>query len=319
MSPRAVDFAILALGVAAVSTAAVLIREADAPALVIATYRLGLASLPLLIVSGASGKRLVPGSRHAVTLTLLSGLFLAFHFAFWIASLQQTSVLTSVVLVTLQPLFVALASGPLLGERPRLGTWLGIGLAVAGGGIMVAEDIGSGRDTLRGDLFAVVGAVFAAAYILCGRSLRTRGDEWLPYVTRVYSVAAAVLLALVLVSGDPLGGYSLRTYGFFALLALVPQLIGHTAINRSLGYLPAATVAVAILGEPVGASLLAALFLDETPSAAEGAGAFLVLAGVYAGVRGGLTGQENGTIARSRREMMEPGEPLEEDSARLDH
>ncbi|HEY7269143.1 MAG TPA: DMT family transporter, partial [Dehalococcoidia bacterium] len=164
--PRAqtTDLAILALGVAAVSTAAVLIREAAAPALVIAAYRLALASLPLLGVATLRRERLLPPAGRQRLLTLLSGAFLAAHFGFWIASVQETSIITSVVLVTAQPLFVVLASGPLLGEKPTAYAWAGMAFAATGAVVMVADDIGGGSGALRGDLFAVLGAVFAAAY-----------------------------------------------------------------------------------------------------------------------------------------------------------
>ena len=287
MQVRGLDYSILALGVVAVSTAALLIREADAPALVIASYRLGLASLPLLGLSVIRREAPSFGGR-TITLAALAGVFLALHFTFWIESVKQTSIVTSVVLVTLQPLFVAVAGGPLLGERPASGAWLGILVAAAGASIMVADDLGAGSDTLLGDLFALLGAVFAAAYFLVGRRLRTSGQSWLAYVTTAYSVSALVLIALTLAAGDGFAGYSQRTYVFLLLLALVPQLIGHTALNRSLGYLPAVSVTIAVLGEPIGATILAALLLDETPSALEIAGGLLILGGVYLGLRSSL-------------------------------
>jgi drug/metabolite transporter (DMT)-like permease len=290
---RAGDFAILAAGVAAVSTAAVLIREAAAPALVIAAYRLTLASLPLGLVGvwrrWLRRPRQEPQAgappREAVG-TLVAGAFLAAHFGFWIASVQQTSIITSVVLVTAQPLFVAVASGPLLHERVLPTTWAGIAAGAAGALLMVANDLGRGAGALQGDLFALLGAGFAAAYIMSGRYLRAGGAGWLAYVTGAYSAAAVLLVAAALVAGHAFGGYSPRTYLFLVLLALVPQLIGHTAINRSLGFMPAATVAMAILGEPVGATLLGLLILGETPGVLQLAGAALVLAGVWLGVRG---------------------------------
>jgi drug/metabolite transporter (DMT)-like permease len=276
---------VLALGVAAVSTAAVLIRKAEAPALVIAAYRLAFASLPLAVWTGVRRSAALPHTRREIALMFLSGVFLAAHFGFWIASVQQTSIITSVVLVSGQPLFVALASGPLLGERPGLVAWLGIAIAGAGALVMVAGDFGGGSDLLRGDLFALLGAIFAAAYILAGRSLLLAGTGWLPYVTSVYSLAALCLAVAVAAGGDSFTGYSTRTYAFFALLALLPQLIGHTAINRSLGVLPAASVSIAILGEPVGATFLGGAFLGEEPSLLQFAGAALVLVGVYLGLR----------------------------------
>ncbi len=287
MQPRTFDWAILAIGILAVSSAAVLIREAEAPSLVIAAYRLGLASAPLLLIAAA--KRELPLSdRRMLLLSGLAGVFMALHFAFWIVSLRETSVATSVALVASQPLFVALLSGPILGEPPSKAIWLGLALATAGGAIMVAEDIGEGTDTLIGDLFALLGAVFAAGYIMVGRIVRTHGAGWQAYVTTAYSVAAVLLIAAALLNGSSIGGYSDKTYLMFALLALVPQLIGHTSLNRSLGYLPAVTVAIAILGEPVGATILAAIFLAETPTAIEVIGGLMLLAGVYAGVRASI-------------------------------
>jgi drug/metabolite transporter (DMT)-like permease len=288
-SLRGFDLAVLLLGVCAVSTAALLIREADAPAMVIAAARLGLASLPLLAIAALRRLRGTTsgafGQTRLAVLAVLGGAFMALHFGFWVASVKQTSIVTTVVLVTTQPLFVALLAGRLLGEQPSRDTWVGIGLAAVGAAVMVSADAGSGADTLLGDLYALLGAVFAAGYIITGRRLMGSGVGWLPYVTRAYSVAAVLLIAAALLSGETFAGYSTRTYGIFVLLALVPQLIGHTAINRSLGYLPAATVAVAVLGEPVGATILGAIFLDEMPSPTQLAGALLVLGGVYVGLR----------------------------------
>ena len=118
---------------------------------------------------------------------------MALHFGFWVASVKQTSIVTTVVLVTMQPLFVALVAGYLLGEHTHRDTWLGIALAAAGAAVMVSADAGSGSDTLLGDLYAVLGAVFASGYILTGRSLLASGLGWRPYVTRAYTVAAVLL------------------------------------------------------------------------------------------------------------------------------
>src|SRR3954471_1750029 len=169
-SVRGFDLAILVIGVCAVSTAALLIREADAPAMVIAASRLGLACLPLLAIEAvqrARGLQLTTtdDARRRLALTLLAGIFMALHFGFWVASVKQTSIVTTVILVTMQPLFVALAAGYLLGEHTHRDTWLGIALATGGAAIMVSADAGSGSDTLLGDFYAVLGAVFASGYI----------------------------------------------------------------------------------------------------------------------------------------------------------
>jgi drug/metabolite transporter (DMT)-like permease len=139
---------------------------------------------------------------------------------------------------------------------------------------------------VEGDLYAVLGGAFAAGYLMLGRYARP-GTSWLRYVGTVYPIAAAFLLAAALVAGDAWTGYSTKTYTMIALLALGPQLIGHSAINWSLGYLPVMIVAMAILAEPVGSTILATIILDERPTVVEGAGAALVLVGVYLALRGG--------------------------------
>ncbi len=282
---RSYPYPVLAVGVAAVSCAAVLIREAQAPALVIAAYRLGLAAVPAGALGLAAGRQRA-SQEGPPAWPLLAGAFLALHFGFWIASLQQTSVTTSVVLVTTNPLFVGLASPYVLGERVPAATWLGIGLATAGAALMAAEDAGEGLGTVVGDLYALLGAVFGAGYLLAGRLARPQ-MSWARYIGVVYPVAAVLLLFSVLVAGESFTGYSTKTFVMFVLLALVPQLVGHSAINWALAYVPAALTAAAILGEPVGATALAALILKEMPSGLEVAGALLVLAGVYVAMRRG--------------------------------
>jgi drug/metabolite transporter (DMT)-like permease len=278
-------YPVLALGVAAVSCAAVLIREADAPALVIAAYRLGLAALPAGALALATSRRRA-SEDGLQAWPFLAGAFLALHFGFWIASLQQTSVITSVVLVTTNPLFVGLASPFVLGERVPAGTWTGIGIAMVGAALMAAEDFGHGLGTVVGDLYALLGAIFGAGYLMVGRRARPQAP-WMGYVGIVYPVAAVLLVLSVLVAREPFTGYSAKTFVMLGLLALVPQLMGHSAINWALAYVPAALVAVAILGEPVGATALAVLVLNERPTAFEAAGALLVLAGVYRALRRG--------------------------------
>jgi drug/metabolite transporter (DMT)-like permease len=275
--------AVLAIGVVAVSCAAVLIREADAPALVIAAYRMGLAALPTAALALATGRQRT--SQDGLwAWPLLAGTFLALHFGFWIASLQETSVITSVVLVTTNPLFVALASPFVLGERVSTATWAGIGIATLGAALMCAEDVSEGVGTVVGDLYALLGAIFGAAYLMIGRRARPQ-LSWARYVGVVYLVAAVLLVMSVLAAREPFMGYSTKTFLMLGLLALVPQLVGHSAINWALAYVPAALVAVAILGEPVGATALAALILKEMPSGFEVAGALLVLTGVYVVLR----------------------------------
>jgi drug/metabolite transporter (DMT)-like permease len=218
-------------------------------------------------------------SRKILGLTLLSGVFLAFHFFFWISSLQRTTVASSVTLVSTTPLFVALFSLLCLKERPHSRLWTGIACTVLGSAIVAGVDVALNRDAFVGDVLALLGATMAAGYFIAGRSVR-RHLGLQDYIVAVYGTAAFVLLACCLVSGVPLLGFSRRTYLVLLLLALVPQLIGHTSFNWALKFLSATVVAVLTLGEPIGAALLAYVFLGETVSFAKGFGLLLLGTGI---------------------------------------
>ncbi len=274
-------YVILAIGVASVSFAAVFIRIAQAPPLVIATYRLCLASLILL---PAGWRYLKQELRHLtmrdMLMCLLSGTFLALHFATWTTSLSYTSVATSVVLVTINPIFVAIASRLLFGEPLYRRTFLGIGICLAGSTLVAYGNWKLGPSPFLGGLLALSGALAMAGYLLTGRRLRQRLGL-LSYTWIVYSSAGLLLLLATLASGYPLSGYSGTTYVMLLLLALVPQLLGHSSLNWSLRFVSATVVTIAILGEPVGATIWAWLILREAPSIAEVIGGSLILAGIF--------------------------------------
>ena len=276
---------VLGVGVLAVSWSAILIRETAAPVLIIACYRMALAGLPMGALALLQQRRAPePITTASVAPLLLSGALLAAHFGFWIAAVQQTSIVTAVVLVAAQPLYLAIASPLLLGEAVERRVWLALLIGTAGALTMAAGDIGEGLGTLAGDLYAALGGLFAAAYLLIGRRLRPT-VSWPRYVGTVYPITAVLLLGAVLVASESFTGYSTKAYVMIALLALGPQLIGHNAINWSLAYLPAVLVGIAILGEPVGATAWAALVLDELPSTLEIVGGMLVLVSVYVALR----------------------------------
>ena len=275
----------LALGVTAVSTAAVLIRLADAPSLAVASYRLGIAALLLLPLSLALDRtRLLTLPGRTKLLMCASALCLALHFAFWIASLSHTSVASSVVIVTANPILVAIAAHVLLRESLTRSTAAGIGVGLAGGVVIAVGDWDLGDRRLYGDGLALLGAAAVAGYYIIGRDLR-REMPVLAYVAPVYGLAAVVLLAFSGAAAVPLAGFSGETYVYLVLLALVPQLLGHSSLNWALGHLPATLVAVAVMAEPVGATLLAWAILDETPPVTAVAGGMLILFGVYLALR----------------------------------
>jgi drug/metabolite transporter (DMT)-like permease len=279
--PTIRPYLVISIGIVAVSFASIFIRLAEAPSLVIAACRLTITSLilaPAALIRGKEELRTL--TRGDLQLALLSGLFLGLHFATWISSLEYTSVASSVVFVDTSPLFVGLASHLLLKERVSRQTFVGIAVSVLGGIIIGYGDFGLGARELFGDFLALAGAMAVSGYFLVGRKLR-RHLSLLSYIFLVYATAAAFLVTLCLVTGQPFSGYSQQTYLMFILLAIVPQIIGHSSYNWALRYLPATFVGVGTLGEPVGSTILACFILNEIPTLAKIGGGVLILTGIY--------------------------------------
>ena len=287
---------VLALAVFGISWAAPLIRLSTAPPLVIAGWRLVIAESVLLVLLLWRGEwrawRTLSPRDHLIAAG--AGGMLALHFWSWNASLAYTTVAASVVLVNLQPGFVAIGSAFLLHEAVTRRQVLGLSVGIVGALLVAAPAvIGSSAATglatsaplgmpprLFGDLLALIGAVTAALYYLAGRRLRATLDI-VPYVTLVYGWCTLALVALALVRGDPLGPYGAQDWAIFAALAAGPMLLGHTGMNWALKHLPAHVVNLTVLGEPVGASLLAMLIpaIGERPDVWTIAGGGLILMG----------------------------------------
>lgn len=284
-SPRVSPALGLATAVLAVSTGAILVRWSGAPSTVAAFYRVLFTTLPLLPVAAwryADHFRRI--TRRDVVFAVLSGVALAFHFAAWFESLNWTSVAASVTLVQAQPVFVAAGAWLLLRERVTRRTVVGIAVAVLGMATMSFGDLLGGvlvgPRPLYGNALALFGAVMAAGYVLAGRSLRQR-VALVPYVVVVYGVCTVTLLVIVLLGGHDLSGYPPREWLLFAGLAVGPGLFGHTVINWALAHLESSVVSVSLLGEPVGATILALVLLAEVPTPYTVLGGVVVLAGIY--------------------------------------
>jgi drug/metabolite transporter (DMT)-like permease len=299
-TPRGVPIAII-IAILAVSTASIFIRFAqrEAPSLVIAALRLTFASLFLAPVALTRYRNeLRKLTRADLLLGLLSGIFLAIHFATWISSLEYTSVASSVVFVSTGPLWVALLSPIFLKESLTKSVLVGMLLALFGGTVIGLGDSCQLENGLvcppfsqfvrgtafLGNFLALTGAWTVAGYLIIGRRLRA-GMSLIPYIFVVYGAAAIVLLIIMFTVGQHPGGYSSMFYVWIILMALVPQLIGHSTYNWALRYLPAALVSITTLGEPIGSAVLAYFILSETPSLLTIFGGVLILAGIYVASR----------------------------------
>jgi drug/metabolite transporter (DMT)-like permease len=272
----------LVLAVCAVSTGAPFARwAAPAPPIAIAALRVGFAAVLLL----GAGWRDLGGLRRIAArdrpLVALSGALLAVHFASWIASLSFTSTAASVALVCTNPIFAALF-GTLLGDRVARREVAGIAIAGAGCAVLAGGDWRAGGDALIGDGLALFGAASGAAYLVVGRRLRT-AVPLLPYLGAVNAIAAVGLASAALAIGAPLAALPAQSYVACACAALVASFIGHSLLNAAVRATPTHLVALAVLGEPIGSSLITWIAFGEQPPAHAVLGGAVVLAGIAIG------------------------------------
>lgn len=284
---------VLLAGIVSISFAAIFIRFCDdVPSIMIATWRLSAASVILLTYSWLRGRSFHKVTREDIILSLFGGLFLALHFILWITSLKYTSVASSVVLVTTNPIFVGIFSYFFLKEKQNIELVIGIILCMIGSVLIGVGDGGfeglaiADREALWGDILALAGAVMASGYLMVGSKAREKLDI-LTYITIVYTVAALILIVLSLVFTIPFTGYRSSSYLYMVLLAIIPQLIGHTAFNWALRHIKASMVAITILGEPIGATILAFLFFSESVSRFQFIGIVAIFAAILIASRKG--------------------------------
>jgi drug/metabolite transporter (DMT)-like permease len=316
---------VLIVAVLATTYAGPIVRFAAAPALAIAFWRLTL-TLPVtgfLALRGSGEQGAGPSvsvestaPRSPLPLIALAGLLLACHFWSWIASLRFTTVASSVVLVSLKPVFAWAIAAVWLREHPTRTEGWGIVLAVLGASLIGLGDARLSLGALGGDALAVLGALTGAGYYVIGRRVRQTVGIW-RYATGVYAVAAAALAVLAFIRTAPLAGFAGRDWAVFGAMAAGPMLIGHTGMNYALRHFRATTVNVAALGEPVGASLIAWLVpaIHEIPKPSTLIGGVAVLIGIGLSLRGQGRGERGevrsaGQSARGSAERTSPFSPL---------
>lgn len=274
--------AALVVAVLAISWGGPLVRFASAPALAVSAWRLLIAVFFIALVLLVRRTPVPRLSRRDMLFAAGAGVFLALHFWSWIASIDLTTVSSSVVLVSTQPVFVALLSGLFLGERATRRQWVGIAVAVAGAAVIAWGDFGLGARAILGDALALAGAVFVSVYYVIGRRLRQQLDLWW-YIFIIYGIAALTLvIAIAVMPGVPLTGFPRGDWLIFVALAAGPMMLGHTAVNYALRYVRAYLANLALLGEPIGATLIAWLLpaIAEVPGPQTLLGGLLILVGI---------------------------------------
>jgi drug/metabolite transporter (DMT)-like permease len=281
---------VLVVAVLAMSWAGPLVKFATAPASAVSAWRLvfSVAFIAFVLALRKTRADAFRLDRREWLLASVAGVLLALHFWAWIASLSLTTVASSVVLVSMQPIFVATMSATLLHEHATTRQWIGILVACTGAVIIGVSDAGSGetaRSVLLGDALALAGALFVSGYYVIGRGLRQRLDLWV-YIALVYGIAAVVLVLIVAIDpGVQLTGYPARDWWIFGALAAGPMMLGHTGVNYALRYVRAYVANIAIMGEPIGATIIAWSLpaLREVPSVGMLMGGILILSGILLG------------------------------------
>ncbi len=273
-------YAVLAIGVISVSTSAILVKVSTAPSGVIAFYRMFfsvLFMLPVFLIKYVPELRLI--TRRDWIFSIAAGVFLAFHFILWFESLNYTSVASSTVLVTLQPLFAFIGTYFFFKEKFSWKAILSGLVAVIGSVIISWGDFKISGSALFGDMLALIACALVTAYLMFGQSVRKR-LSLVTYTFVVYSISAITLFIYVLIRQEPLVPYGTSDWVYFILLALIPNLLGHTLFNWSLKWLSTSTISMAILFEPVGAAILAYYLLQEAVVWTQALGGAIVIGGV---------------------------------------
>ncbi|GGB55584.1 EamA family transporter [Virgibacillus dakarensis] len=270
------------IGVIAVSTSAVLVKLADGtPAAIIANYRLLFAVIlmaPYVFLKHRHEFRLI--EKKDWILSIVAGIFLAFHFILWFESLNYTSVASSVVLVTLQPIFAFIGTYFFFNERFSQGAVISMIIALLGSIIISWGDFRISGIALFGDMLALLGAIAVTVYFLLGQNARRR-LSLMPYTFVVYGISSLTLIIYNLLLANPFFGYPLENWWIFFALAIIPTFFGHTLFNWALRWLSTATISMGIVFEPIGASLLAYLILDEKVTPSQWLGGTIVIFGLF--------------------------------------
>lgn len=284
--PSPADATLMGIAILAVSTSGPLMAATAAPALAIAFWRNAMASgLLLPVVLTRCRSELLGLDRRERRLALLAGVLLALHFATWIPALDYTSVASATALVATQPVWAALISRA-RGVPVSRAVWIGIGVAMAGVLLLAGVDLQTSGRALMGDLIALAGGAFAAAYVVAGSEVR-RSVSTTTYTFLCYSTTALLLLVTCLVGRQALVGYDGETWLMLVAITLGAQLLGHSLFNRVLRSVSATVVSMAVLLEIPGAALIAAVFLGQTPPLLAIPAAVLLIAGLALVIRAG--------------------------------
>lgn len=277
---KARPYIAIIIGVASVSMSAIFVKLANAESAVIAFYRMFFSILimsPVFFLKYRGEIKLL--HKKDWVFSTIAGVFLAFHFILWFESLNYTSVASSTVLVTLQPLFAFIGTYIFFKERISLQSIVAGSVAIVGSFLISWGDFRVSGSALYGDILALIACALITGYLLFGQDVRQR-LSLMTYTMVVYSVSTICLFFYVLIMGQSFGPYESTDWFWFIMLAIVPNLLGHTLFNWALKWVSTNTISIAILFEPVGAAILAYFIFAEKLIASQIIGGLVVVGGI---------------------------------------
>ncbi|MEC0229071.1 DMT family transporter [Paenibacillus alba] len=269
----------LLIGIIAISFSSIFVRWSDAPASVIAMYRLLMTNVLMLPFLWNYRHEIARIRLKDWLRTAISGIALGLHFLFWMDSLRFTTVASSTAILTLEPICVLLGAFLLYGQKTSRAALMAMCVAIVGAVCIGWGDFQFSGNALKGDLLSLVGTLAVALHMLLGKSLREHISAFV-YSFFVFLFAGVVLAITNLFTGVSFFAYAPKEWGVFLLLAIVPTVFGHYVFNWLLKYMNASSVSMTVLGEPLGATLLAYFILGETITTVQLLAGCLLLVGV---------------------------------------
>ena len=277
---KMITYIAITIGVISVSLSAIFVKLSSAESAVIAFYRMLFSVLimsPLFLLKYKNELKLL--QKRDWLFSIVAGGFLAFHFILWFESLNYTSVASSTVLVTLQPIFAFIGTYLFFKEKVAFQSIVAVIVAICGSLLISWGDFRVSGTALYGDVLALIACAFITGYLLFGQDVRKR-LSLMTYTMVVYSVSTITLFFYVLLTGQSFGPYESNDWLWFVMLAIVPNLLGHTLFNWSLKWVSTSTISIAILFEPVGATILAFFIFNEMLVLSQVIGGIVVMFGI---------------------------------------
>lgn len=267
------------IAIICISFSAIFVKWSYAPATIISMYRMVFASILILPFVWIYRKELKKLMIKDWLFLCFSGLFLALHFGLWFGSLKLTTVASSTIILTLQPVVALIGGFILYKERTSKASLLFIGIAIIGAVMIGWGDLAISKQAIIGDILSFLSVVAVVGYLLIGQSIVRNVSHWI-YSFSVFSFAAIFLIIYNVLTNVPLFQYETREWGIFLLLAIFPT-VAHVIFNWLLNYINTTTISMSVLGEPVGASILAALLLGEKLTTWQLIGGIFVIISVF--------------------------------------